>query len=47
VSCCCEKLVADAGDSSENPEEGGRLRLEAVAMQRQWRQNCVIVNCKV
>jgi hypothetical protein len=28
VSCCCEKLVAEAGDFG-NPEEGERLPLEA------------------
>jgi hypothetical protein len=30
VSCCCSKLVAEAGDSSGNPEEGECPPLQAV-----------------
>jgi hypothetical protein len=30
MSCSCEKLVAEVGDSSRNPEEGERPQLEAV-----------------
>jgi hypothetical protein len=30
VSCCCEKLVAEAGGQFGNPEEGERPQLEAV-----------------
>jgi hypothetical protein len=31
VSCCCEKLVAEARGPFGNPEEGERLPLEAVS----------------
>jgi hypothetical protein len=34
VSCCCEKLVADARGQFGNPEEEGRLLLEAISEQR-------------
>jgi hypothetical protein len=30
VSCCCEKLVAEARGQFGNPEEGERPQLEAV-----------------
>jgi hypothetical protein len=34
VSCCCEKLVAEAGEQFGNPEEGERPPLEAATKQR-------------
>jgi hypothetical protein len=34
VSFSCEKLVAEAGSSFENPEEGECLLLEATTKQR-------------
>jgi hypothetical protein len=35
VSCCCEKLVAEAQGQFGNPEEGERPQLEAATKQRQ------------
>jgi hypothetical protein len=34
VSCCCEKPVAEAGDSSGKPKEGESPSLKAAAEQR-------------
>jgi hypothetical protein len=34
VSCCCEKLVAEARIQLGNPEEGGQSPLEAATKQR-------------
>jgi hypothetical protein len=34
VSCCCEKLVAEAQGQFGNPEEGERPLLEAVTRRR-------------
>jgi hypothetical protein len=34
VSCCCEKLVAEARGQFGNPEEGERPPLEAATRQR-------------
>jgi hypothetical protein len=34
VSCCCEKLVAEGGDSSGTPKEEKHPRLEAAIKQR-------------
>jgi hypothetical protein len=34
VSCCCEKLVAEAKGLYENPEEGEHPPMEAIT--KQW-----------
>jgi hypothetical protein len=34
VSCCCEKMVAEAQGHFGNPEEGERPQLKAVTRQR-------------
>jgi hypothetical protein len=34
VSCCCEKLVAEAREQFGNPEEGERPPLEVTAKER-------------
>jgi hypothetical protein len=34
MSCCCEKLVAEARGQFGNPEEGERPSLEAATKQR-------------
>jgi hypothetical protein len=54
VSCCCEKLVAEAWGQFGNPEEGERPSLEAVTRQRLVKTQqaektsvCAVVNCRV
>jgi hypothetical protein len=49
VSCCCEKLVADAWGQVRIPEEGEHPPLEAVTrrvVKMQQTEN-TLVNCEV
>jgi hypothetical protein len=47
VSCCCEKLVAEARGQFEKPEEGERLRFEAVTRKQAKVLVRVVVSCRV
>jgi hypothetical protein len=53
VSCCCEKLLAEARGQFENPEEGERPPLEAVTSKlvktQQTEKTTVraVVGCRV
>jgi hypothetical protein len=40
LSCCCEKLVAEAQGQFGNPEEGERPPLEAATKQRICKCRC-------
>jgi SHS2 domain-containing protein len=53
VSCCAQKLVAEAWGQLEDPEGGERPPLEAVTrklvkiLQAEGTYVCVVVNCGV